>query len=93
MNQVEKELGFSDLAITNSSLEDVFMNVVDKFDTKEKNDYPFKSDQLNEDQGFEIENFQEDFKGLRPDPSEAINNSESKYHDARSESVAKKDEE
>lgn len=58
MNQVEKELGFSDLAITNSSLEDVFMNVVEKFDTKEKNDYPFNSDQLNEDQGVEIENFQ-----------------------------------
>ncbi len=94
MNHMEKELGFSDLAITNSSLEDVFMNVVEKFDAKEKNDYPFKSDQLNEDQeGVEIENLQEDFKGLRPDPNEAINNSESKYHDARSESVAKKEEE
>jgi len=33
MNQVEKELGFSDIAITNSSLEDVFMNVVEKFDS------------------------------------------------------------
>ena len=28
MNLVEKQLGFSDIAITNSSLEDVFMKVV-----------------------------------------------------------------
>jgi hypothetical protein len=34
MNLVEKELGFSDVAISNSSLEDVFMNVVDRFDSQ-----------------------------------------------------------
>jgi hypothetical protein len=58
MNRVEKELGFSDLAITNSSLEDVFMNVVEKFDTKEKKDYPYNSKEIEGDDGVEVENFQ-----------------------------------
>ncbi len=46
MNAVEKELGFSDVAITNSSLEDVFMKVVEKFDTEEKMSYPYNSDKI-----------------------------------------------
>ena len=32
MDKLEKELGIADIAITNSSLEDVFMNVVIRFD-------------------------------------------------------------
>lgn len=32
MEKLEKELGIADIAITNSSLEDVFMNVVIRFD-------------------------------------------------------------
>lgn len=46
MNAVEKQLGFSDIAITNSSLEDVFMKVVEKFDSEEKNFYPYNSEEI-----------------------------------------------
>ena len=40
INVVEKQLGFSDISITNSSLENVFMNVVGKFDANESKEYP-----------------------------------------------------
>jgi hypothetical protein len=34
IEQLEKELDIADIAVSNSSLEDVFMNVVGKFDIK-----------------------------------------------------------
>ncbi len=50
MKLVEKELGFSDVAITNSSLEDVFMKVVEKFDSEEKKSYPYNTEDIDNNQ-------------------------------------------
>lgn len=79
MKLVEKELGFSDVAITNSSLEDVFMKVVEKFDVDEKKFYPYNTEDIDGNEP-EIDMFEEvpNPSNNRP-PGVSINKSSGKF--------------
>lgn len=61
------------------------MNVVEKFDSGEKKDYPYNSDNLGNQDDELIGEYQEVENVRKPIEGENINRSQSKFNSARSE--------